>query len=67
VCFGHIKTWTVSLRMPRMMREGNVIFYTLYNSCVRSSTGTMRGSGTSNMVWFVTHLLRALLLDELWT
>jgi len=41
---------------------------TLYiNSCVRNSTWTTRGSGTSNMVWFITLLLWALLLDELWT
>ena len=40
---------------------------TLYiNSCVKSSTCTTRGSGTSNIVWFITILLRALLLDELW-
>ena len=35
------------------------------NSYVRSSTCTTRGSGTSNMVWFITLLLRSLLLDEL--
>ena len=41
------------------MREANK------NSCVRSSTCTTRGSGTSNVVWFITLLLQALLLDEL--
>ena len=41
--------------------------YLPWNSCVRSSTCTTRGSGTSNVVWFIKLLLRALLLDELWT
>ena len=38
-----------------------------YYHAHRSSTCMTVGSRTSNMVWFTTLLLRALLLDELWT
>jgi len=45
--------------------EGGKLLF--INLCVRSSTCTTRRSGTSNMVWFITLLLRAQLLDELYT
>jgi hypothetical protein len=50
----------VTLRIPRKREANNIIYV---NS--RSNTYTTRGSVTSVIVWFVTLLLRALLLDEL--
>jgi len=44
-------------------REANIIIHKLV---WRSSTCTMRGTWTSNMVLFMTLLLWALLLDDLW-
>ena len=64
VRLGHIKKHGLS--HWGYQEWGRQILYYLI-SCVRSSTCTMRGSRTSNMVWFISLLLRALLLDELWT
>ena len=45
--------------------EGRQILVVYINAHPRNSACTTRGSGTSNMLWFITLLLRALLLDDL--
>jgi hypothetical protein len=52
---------TVMLREPRMKEASNIILKLM----CEEQRCTTRGSGTSNIVWFITILLRALLLDEL--
>jgi len=58
---GTINHVSVTLRIPRM-REANNIIYKLM--CEEQHMHNER-VWTSNMVWFITLLLRALLLDEL--
>jgi len=53
VCFGHRKSMDCHTEDTKN-EEANII-------SVRSSTCTTRGSRTSDMVWFITLLLRALL------
>jgi len=64
VCFGHMKKMDFHTEKTKK-KEANTFILIIMCTRVRSSTCTTRGPGTSNMVWFITILLRALLLDEL--
>jgi hypothetical protein len=70
MCFGHKKNMDCHTQDIKNERGRQITLN--MNSCVKSSTCTFfffttRGSGILILVWFITLLLRALLLDELWT